>query len=236
MSLHLRFRFGACRQRRHRQKFAGAPVHVVAGEDVAEEMGFQIFVELRMEIEKTALDRSTAELCLIGGPEINGFPRGKRGRLFPLGNRTIRGDTFVHHVLQRGRGVQSAGKTAVGIKLSDILLRLGERKSSIESAVQRGSQCFLFAAGDGGSDVDDDLFFDGQNVHGFLLFGFGFGGRQHGCRGKHDAKDQRFHFTAPVCFSHLSTACSVAVASFWAVVPRRLRPFSIIGQSPHQLG
>ena len=89
MSLHLRFRFGACRQRRHRQQFAGAPVHVVAGEDVAEEMGFQIFVELRMEIEKTALDGSAAELCLIGGPEINGFPRGKRGRLFPLGNRTI---------------------------------------------------------------------------------------------------------------------------------------------------
>ena len=151
--LQLRFGLGPGRQGGYGHQFAGSPVKVVAGENVAKEMGFQIFVQLGMEVEKLALDRAAAEFRLVFRSENEAFAFGKRAGRSSFLNRLAGGGFFLSQNHERLRRVERPGETAVGVKLTDDLLGLVQGQAFFESRFEIRSQFILFAARQRGADI-----------------------------------------------------------------------------------
>ena len=73
-----------CREHCDGRDLAGAPIEVVAGEDVSEKVGFQKFVYRGGEFKERAFHFPSGELGLVVRSEVKAFALGERPGKLPL--------------------------------------------------------------------------------------------------------------------------------------------------------
>ena len=169
VGVQLTFHTGHCGESGDRGDLTRLPVQIGASENITEKMGFEILVDSRSELKQRPFHRATGQLCLIRRSEFNAFSLRQRTGQFPLRISDAFCLTFPEQFHETAERVQTAGETAVRVKLSQDLLDPVHCQPAVESVCKRLFQVCHIALRRKTGDCDDPLFFAVQCVvHSFI--------------------------------------------------------------------